>query len=1554
MQKKIGLIGIMLVIFIISNPVFSLDKEYEKNGEVYLLIGDGIPQYKGVWALNNLTGTDPKKLYTPKAPFDKPYSLKVDRARNLYTFAKVDTGWIKPKWIKVRIYWDNNPCKRRGKGRSNRGYHAYTHNTHGYTSTNHFGHKDPVKLGAKSLGNNWYLVPNGSKYHSYDPAPMTSSFRRRAGQAYFIHTETQQTKSQEFHLLRWSQGMTDPKDEGTKASSIEKKIHRHRINGCHDGCTAGQGDQDISSTPYITKVIRSTFGNFYVFKRPVNSSQGTLTKNNQNWTDVIGYLNDISTEFLACSSKDGNQFASNDWVYLLGNRIIKEWLKQGSGGSIDTSKVNIEEVAVSDQWWQDGGIVFALDRGNNIIWKFVRDERGGNHAPPVAIPAHSNINSIATDGFGNLYFARTYREPLATASQMTVSKAYDVKWYEKNPAKGYAEGVAYFKQKVAKGIFMINYYSGVESQVGKKDAFLIGYNTYTRAVTCQPYTNPNDLKDRSKWKLHGSYNLVGKDCAIEIPTEIAVINLASPPKVEGFLPAHIDIDGPYRAIATGPNAGMLVAYSDSNPADPDCFKKYEEGKVYFFKAENEPIPDINIINNPKANRAVNTVANVNEIENVSANHMVDKYGKKSGGAKAYTWKGGFPSSIDFTTLKFKWVVKQYKDRYMLQEEIDNKNNPNYKPREFNPPKVVYDPGWSQFSTLGIALDGGEYEIELQAQYKWFDYNQLKFGAMASERFSKNVYKSATAVYCDGTTVAKYRFKVYPMVESQIKDPGRIILSDQDIKQNKGRKILSKGTYKDNNGNLFPYDYYWAVRPGNQLRFILKDLQSNINAGKDRIAMMFRKTPPAPKNVTPIPGSLQWDGPIQLSVTVDLQYPPDGKYCGPNNIYKGKGIIGEILATQVDPAKYNAVDIIVGADDPKIPGNKERTLFQIPSDPRLYKLTMTARRFYKYKSYIYMRPTPQSPPIPIPMDYRRDILIKAQTFVLVKDIYPVKRIIVDKWLKRSIANNSNFFNALREYNPATNKYGNVLVGLPYEIYGTTGDELEIGPGSRDKIKVKNPNKKVLAGQDQYDPDKDNPSTLVIYVEDDNPFGNFDGPIRNDNVYWPVNLRKFCNFHGFAHAKLWYETYAKKTGASTTKSLILLPDDCKYEKVVTQNAQAQNVAIYMKDYFDSTSTVKIGNKKVSVGKLPQISRTFGKNEIPMPDNSWTAEEKQIHKARSYLKYTIDLSQLEFFSRDKNGNWTAKLPSDYANSHPAWKGPLKIKMKFWDSSGNESGEFVIGTIIIRDNDAPNLFTRLMVLPSDEFQSMKNSFGANFYDKVEQYYIKYVPYNLDFSKVLVNRNLSDSNDPVVKHYTQNNELSTLNLTLYKIAYRKKAKYDYLNNGDWLADGVTGMLIENKLRNYKAGWYKPYTVDDKNFNMVVWGIPEDTRIWFIPILSDNIPSMTAEPLSWKLYVQDRSSRFYHEYKPGFHNMGKDGVARPSIAIFHSKNIKGDHANNYVAGTFSDNAATFVPNPDPNNPAHWIPNKRKYKFYIVVGYEEGWIPLNTGSSARIRVHTIGN
>ncbi|PKK89296.1 MAG: hypothetical protein CVV64_15010 [Candidatus Wallbacteria bacterium HGW-Wallbacteria-1] len=941
-----------LVPIIAPAPVHgaALDDRYERNGEAYLLIGKG--DKRGVYKLNNHTSNVTGWLYDPR----EAYGLKVDLDRNIYTFSCIqDTDFQDVVGdIKVRICYPPQSLDLRSLSTAPYGGGLYNgfdslgrkwlwfgsaHMTHhfvwGQTSYPDFA-VPRVAAGTTAGRSGWYMIPNGSIYHSMDNmwsqdengdgVPDLVPYITRQGwwnyangyywrnhginvNPTYVYKETQKAKNYDFHLLQWFEGLgTNPRDLGSKAEAQELIINRRRVAGCTDGCFPGASELNQRAAGQIMKVLVSGLGRPYFYKRTEGQRNGQVSKDGSPYRGVfsgvnyngaiIGDHNDLTTRFIGVSVKS----RSEDFIYLLGDTVIRSWIPS-TFGNVD---LDIKDVAVSDQWWQSGGIVYVYSdkNGSGQIYMFVRDETKplNQQDPPSRINVDSGIDDIAADGFGNLYYSKTALVPAGPAA-FSDSDITNVTW-EYNAPYAFARANVEYSQRVTKSVFMMDYYAGfATTRIGE---VALGVNKWTRAAMYAPWTGERlptaNLSNVDRSKLTWSSPPVkvidpATVNADEIPTELSVINVASPPQVVGFSPAKLDIDGVYDVNSRG----ELVAHN------PQGFT-FRAGPVYYFCVENAPVFDAN---------GVNVLSR--DLVNTSAGHVT------AGG-----FTGGFCSTVIEPTMQFYWKITQLGVRMPDGSVSDVQIFPS-----------AGDQAWLDTPIMGLSFSSkGNYRIDVSAKYDWYDYTRLQYGDLMDTRENTARVNGEWAKASDGSRTASYTFNINDDSQDTIAENAWVLMDSTDPATHSDTYAIDEDT---------AHSFTVIDKPG-------------LPAANQVVSILSQVAPPDPVDPNYIADTKAWFTPLSVTWKVVLKSP-----AATENLQNGEVVFQpSIPQTSTFTANLNAAD------------------FQVPSDPCYYEMEVTVRRAYTYKIYAEMSLRPGAPPIRRPMPRFMEYEVRARSKILVRD------------------------------------------------------------------------------------------------------------------------------------------------------------------------------------------------------------------------------------------------------------------------------------------------------------------------------------------------------------------------------------------------------------------------------------------------------------------------------------------------------------------------------------------------------------------------------------------
>lgn len=839
----------------------ALNEKYERNGEAYLLIGKG--DTRGVYRMNNLTSGVPTWLYDPL----EAYGLKVDLDRNVYTFSLLrDADFVPVSGnIKVRITYPPQVIDLRGLSTAPYGggyYNGFTslgrkwvwfgsaHMTHHFVwgQTSYPDFRAPTAAPGTIAGRSgWYYIPNGSIYHSMDNmwaqdengdgTPDLVPYITRQGwwnyangyywrnfgynvNPTYVYEETQKVKNYDFHLLRWWEGRgAIPLDMGSKATAQERIINRRRVAGCTDGCFPGAREVNEGAAEQIMKVLVTGLGRPYFYKRTAGQLNGQVFRDgspyrgNFNGTEyngaIVGNHNDLTTKFIGVSVKSRTE----DYVYLLGENVIKSWIP-ATFGSVD---MDIRDIAVSDQWWQAGGIVYVYSDKNGLgqIYMFVRDENkaADKQDPPSRITVDSGIDDIAADGFGNLYYAKTSLEP-ADPANFDNSHVKQVTW-DVNTEYSFARAEVVYEQRTTKSIYMMDYYAGFATS--KTGEVVLGTTKWRRSGMISPYRVGDALPtgtlagvDMARFAWTDSPTKVADGVTVnadEIPTELSVINVATPPQVVGFTPGRVDIDGVYDVLSTG----ELVAHN------PQGFT-FRAGPVYYFAVENAPVFDAN---------GVNVVSR--DLTNISATHVT-----------AGSYVGGFCSTVIEDTMKYYWKITQLGVRMPDGSVQDVVIFPD-----------AADQQWIDSPIMGLSFSSkGRYRVDVSVNYDWYDYSRLQYGDLMDVRDTVARVRSEWAVAPGGGSTATFTFDINDDSSDLVAQNAWVLMDSENVSDHRDAYFINEDT---------PHTFKVMDKPG-------------LPAHEQVVSILSQAEPPDPDDPRYIADTKRWFTPLSITWKLNLKSP----------------------------------------------------------------------------------------------------------------------------------------------------------------------------------------------------------------------------------------------------------------------------------------------------------------------------------------------------------------------------------------------------------------------------------------------------------------------------------------------------------------------------------------------------------------------------------------------------------------------------------------------------------------------------------------------------------
>jgi len=770
----------MLLLLLLTGLPFSAgadaDARYKRNGEVYLLIGKnsdvpGVGQidYRGVWRLNNpegiFSGVFPQYLIGQVDIQD----LAVDLNRTIFTLSAPKQSTIGADFKLKRQVLDNGVTKEA----ADIGCHSYIHMDHrgaywGY-QTNIYrtgpalrniirsgggawpgfksaGPGDPTtepsnpaaylpKYSNPKLqldyyaGKKWYEIPNGAWYSSW-------KYVKGCGWFYQVFADQVSGTQYDWTLDKWAPDATATaysKQAGSIfATTYDMSIKRATLAGCLDGCGGASGNESIKSDEMIFSsafmpIVDSsgkTVSRTYFYSRPKGKSRYDIITTGQgsgNYVlkgDPVGYGNEApDTQWLGVSMRDGN----SDYLYCLGNSVMKNWI---TAGGANAAGVNISAVAVSNQWSQKGGIIFAFDETEKMVYKFERDETGSNRntAFPISTilqnigaAATSHIDDLKADGDGNMFIGLSFPGLNLTTRQITANwtnnNAYLYEIDGEVNDEGFQNGRLLFKQDFRKSVFRISAMGEPPREEGNR---VFATRVYAREISMSPVgwkeikaagPMPNTLVAGivASWTSGLATGTIGPFVLHENSSgndpgqcRLAVINVPKPPDVLSLRDklSFLDIIGAYKDQIPmyDPNERTTNQDQSARFAGP-----LNTRVLYFYMVENYPVPT--------------------GAQNPSIQPDYDGDGRY----------GGFVSTIKnpnpSTDPANPGSIRYYWRTWLVEDQYGN---------AVCPPEPMSDPVAGSYFHWFYTPIRGKFIVTCRVNYDWYDYSLLPFGTTITQ------------------------------------------------------------------------------------------------------------------------------------------------------------------------------------------------------------------------------------------------------------------------------------------------------------------------------------------------------------------------------------------------------------------------------------------------------------------------------------------------------------------------------------------------------------------------------------------------------------------------------------------------------------------------------------------------------------------------------------------------------------------------------------------------------------------------------------------------------
>lgn len=773
----------MILVSVLFYPQIArgeLATEYRRNGECYLMIGEGPAAMRGVYRLNNPEAekyfNPPKYLFTPNNSF----TFAADLNRKIYTFTEqIAAGFVLLSGNIKRQVIDNVAANH-----ADYGYHTWIHYDHrnwgkntdvyrtgpvgrnirssgggtwanfksagpGSATSTPTGNPLPNITGNLALGiysgKTWYNIPNGAWYSSWRTGRAVSN---GYSSFYVVFGDKEEGKAHNWKLYTWTPNNINldapvytSNVGATVATSYDKKITRQMLAGCLDGCGGASGsgsgvaDEMLNDLAFMPP-IKLNPSRTYFYSRPAGKPGYEITLNSAAYNPptsnpIIGLPDNTDTYWIGVSMMS----VSSDYVYTLGNSVIKSWYTTVTGSP--ATGMNISAVAVSNQWNQEGGVVYAYDQAGKMIYKFIRKEKEG--APisseryqalsmssilsSIGAVSSSVIDDIKADGFGSLYFALSHPSKNVNdynpPSHFKLDDAIHLHVPDWTPGENNeVDAYLIFRQSYGKSVYERNIYDGSVTKIGSKNYAEKYYNLSVKmplpgmlelsGVGTMPHGqtaallaswtakigNDDGTVNASDYSA-GSFGLYFEyNHGDPGQCKLSVINVPTPPMVHslGGKKSYLDIVGPYDNIPfydstnrhTNQGAGL------ANPAPSPLSTDH----LYFYMVENYPLPD-----GPQNPNSQPNWDNDGRMGGFISS-MVDPKSSKKGGRVFYRWRT--------------WLVE---DLY---------GHPVIKPLNAAPPPYPADTDQDEYYYFYSPVPG-KYIMTCQVTYDWYDYDLLNFG-----------------------------------------------------------------------------------------------------------------------------------------------------------------------------------------------------------------------------------------------------------------------------------------------------------------------------------------------------------------------------------------------------------------------------------------------------------------------------------------------------------------------------------------------------------------------------------------------------------------------------------------------------------------------------------------------------------------------------------------------------------------------------------------------------------------------------------------------------------
>ncbi len=1028
-MRRFCTVLLALLLVIASSPavVHALDPLYERNGIAFLLVSDDNhtqDPLDGVYQINRTTTGEPMKLFYPGLT----YGIGVNLDLQLNTFSeKKDNPWINYTGPQEKVVnWKQASGYYTGQAWWHRCINQLNGSSRIGGSVGHFPCERSLHAADKwailtesvdgDSGFKKMKIPGGQWYHCITPAALgwpapggwmaanetqAHAFQNpnpffSTSRSWKMYSDVEKRLYHEYYRHTWKpgDGPGTPPIGPKVAESFEVDITRNIRNGCFDGCGIDQSVVPLPADQWHTNMVFNRFSKSYFYARKIGGSDAYL--------DIDGVRHDtypvIGAMFNPTSVKIGVSMKSStdDYVYVLGKAVADNWLSTYYDYPVS---IDFGGSTVSDQWYMKGGTIFFYDRNTGRIYQVERDE-GLPDVPGDTFAAkkiekvviHSglgaDLDDVATDGHSNLFYTRSHRVPDSHLS-FTFPMRSSVVWG--SVSGNIRPGTVKYRQNVYKTVFKKDI-SGVQSEEG---SLLIGYRLYDQNIQYEPYTSTSDLTDTSFWKKLADPYLTYSSLGNASRTEMAVVNVATPPEPRGERVAKVDINGPYK---DGGDGDYKIAEAAENLSPTLTYK---------FEVENYPLY------NGKINQRVYTDPAVEE-----RFRRIDRHSGEIGSPNGFI--GGFVSTLrllgsdNTETVKYTWRIYQTVDaaNQVLPER-----------------KLIYERGVDADyyrPYIFASFDYGEYDIELSAAYQWYDTDALTYGSTVASLPSvlrPNDGTYAMGLAADGSTVAKMHIIVrgaMPAMES---------VANIRIRREKSAGVWAASDITE--GGAF--GSYFVTDETSTENWMVDDP----NATK-LIKAIRGIEPPHPGDARMKPDSKRWlEASVQANWSARIINPNNlnfGQYYVPPDQTQTIGSGKQQNIAQIDPAFPSATDnqftIKTGVSIEDGP-DQWKDAFKIPSDPGLYELRCAMKRQILWETIpITYELDAAGNLVAVPGDPEprsKDIILTGLVKVLVRDRKPPQLDLAESSHKFLYAENLGFiYNAVDGKTPNPNE---IVISIP---------------------------------------------------------------------------------------------------------------------------------------------------------------------------------------------------------------------------------------------------------------------------------------------------------------------------------------------------------------------------------------------------------------------------------------------------------------------------------------------------------------------------------------------